>query len=212
MPRLSRAKPGHLRVPGLLIAGGLLATALACGRAGIPTPSAAQRATGLAQTAAVLLTSTAAAGFTPASATPPPTATPLPTTSSTATVPAATPVPATPTVMPTPCTNDSAFVTDVNVLDGTHFAPGAAFTKTWRLRNDGVCTWTTAYTFRRVSGESFGAASVNLLNEVPPGATVDLAVPMTAPGSNGTFTGEWQLHDPAGEAFGTKPYVQILVP
>ena len=37
------------------------------------------------------------------------------------------------------------FVADVTVPDGTTYAPGAAFTKTWRLKNIGTCTWSTSY-------------------------------------------------------------------
>ena len=44
------------------------------------------------------------------------------------------------------CTDRAQFVTDVTVPDGTKYDPGATFTKTWRLRNVGTCTWTTAYT------------------------------------------------------------------
>ena len=37
------------------------------------------------------------------------------------------------------------FVSDLTVPDGSSFAPGAAFTKTWRLMNIGTCTWKTSY-------------------------------------------------------------------
>jgi hypothetical protein len=198
------------------IAIGLLLTALvACGPASVPTPTVAERATGLALTAAVVLTSTAAAQaaqVTPAS----PTAPPSPTLPPTATVPATpTPVPTdtpTPAISPTPCENDSAFVSDVSVPDGTHIAPGAAFVKTWRLRNDGMCTWTTAYTIRHVSGDALGGTTLNLPTEVPAGETVDISVSLTAPAAAGTFRGEWQLHNSAGDAFGSKPFVEIIVP
>ncbi|HGJ66308.1 TPA: hypothetical protein ENS27_13160, partial [bacterium] len=41
--------------------------------------------------------------------------------------------------------NWAGFVADVTVPDGTSFAPGAAFIKTWRLKNIGTCTWTGKY-------------------------------------------------------------------
>ena len=198
-----------------LVVATLTAAVLACGPASTPAPSAADRATGLARTAEYVLTSTAAATITPATPTPLPTTTPEatatlePSPTATVTVVVASPTPA---VSPTPCENDSAFVADVNVPDGTHFAQGAAFNKTWRLRNDGFCTWTTAYTLRHVSGEGMGGATITLPNVVPAGATVDLTVALTAPARNGTFTGQWQLHGPDGAPFGTKPFVQIVVP
>lgn len=202
------------RLRGVAAVAALVGALLACGPASAPAPSAADRATNLARTAAFVLTSTAAA-VTPATATTPPTGTAPPAATFTASpvpVVAATTALPTPAFSPTPCENDLAFVSDVNVPDGTHFAPATGFVKTWRLRNDGACTWTTAYTFRYVSGDALGGAAINLPHEVPSGATVDLAVPMTAPAGAGTFTGQWQLHSPAGTAFGTKPFVQIAVP
>lgn len=194
----------------LVVLGAVL---LACGPAGTTAPPPGDRATGLAQTAAAILTATAAL-ITP----------PSPTATLTA-VPSATvpPVPTitetvfptqtlTPAPSPTPCENDSAFVSDLNVPDGTHFARGTPFVKTWRLRNDGTCTWTADYTFRYVGGDALSGAAINLPGAVPAGETVDLSVALVAPASNGTFRGEWQLHGPDDEPFGTTPYVEISVP
>jgi hypothetical protein len=184
---------------------------LACGNAGTPGPSVSDRATSLAQTAAALLTSTAAASITPVTATLPPTATtPAPTATE-------TPVPATslptPTVTPTPCAqNKSDFVSDVTIPDGKHEAPGAAFTKTWRLSNSGQCPWTSGYTLRNVGGEVMGGVTINLPNAVPVGATVDLSIGFVAPSAPGKHISRWQLFTPEGVAFGTKPFLQIMVP
>ena len=207
----------HRRCSLLLTA--LFAAALACAPAGAPTPSTSARATGLAQTAAALLTSTAAARatlVTPVPASPTFTGSPAPTATATPSVLTATPVPlpGTPTaiISPTPCENDSAFVSDVSIPDGTHFAPGAAFIKTWRLRNDGVCAWTTGYTLRLVGGDAMSGAAVNLPSAVPAGGSVDISVALVAPNSNGRFSGQWQLHSPEGAPFGAKPFVEIVVP
>ncbi len=53
-------------------------------------------------------------------------------------------VPPPPTISPSGC-DRASFVTDVNIPDGTTFTPGAAFSKTWRLKNTGTCTWTREY-------------------------------------------------------------------
>jgi len=45
------------------------------------------------------------------------------------------------------------FVSDLTVPDGTNFASGAAFTKTWRLQNVGTCTWGTSYRLVFSGGE-----------------------------------------------------------
>jgi hypothetical protein len=114
--------------------------------------------------------------------------------------------------------NDSIFVRDVNVPDGTHFAAGAAFTKTWRLRNSGACTWDASYRLNFVAGErmdgpesmSDGTSAIG--QTVLPGEEVDISVALTAPQADGTYHGQWQLVAPDGTAFGARPYVEIVVP
>ena len=48
--------------------------------------------------------------------------------------------------------------------------------------------------------------------EVAPGGIVDLSVNFTAPGVPGTHRSTWQLRTPDGTLFGSKPYLQIVVP
>jgi len=99
--------------------------------------------------------------------------------------------------------NWAQFVTDVTVPDGARFVPGAAFTKTWRLKNIGTCTWTGSYYIAFVSGEAMGAPTAVLMPEiVPPGDTVDISVNLTAPATTGRKRGNWQLYNPAGVPFG----------
>jgi uncharacterized repeat protein (TIGR01451 family) len=114
------------------------------------------------------------------------------------------------------------WVGDITVPDGTNMAPGAAFTKTWRLINVGTCTWTTGYTAIFITGDQMGApAAVNLPTTVVPGATVDITISMVAPSAVGNFRGDWKLKDPSGTIFGDGPagypqynwtfYVSIVV-
>src|SRR6266511_6187810 len=49
------------------------------------------------------------------------------------------------------------FVSDLTSPDGSSFAPGAVFTKSWRLLNIGTCTWNTSYNIVWVGGDSIGA-------------------------------------------------------
>jgi hypothetical protein len=95
------------------------------------------------------------------------------------------------------------FVADVTVPDGTNFAPGAAFKKTWRLKNIGTCTWTTSYSLVFDSGERMGGPTpVNLPVTVAPGQTVDLTVDMTAPSAAGVYIGYWKFKNASGGLFG----------
>ncbi len=99
------------------------------------------------------------------------------------------------------------FIADVTVPDGTTYAPGTAFTKTWRLKNIGTCTWTTSYALVFVSGSQMGAPSaVNLPSSVAPGGTIDISVNMTAPSTNGHYRGYWQLRNASGVLFGIGTY------
>ena len=95
------------------------------------------------------------------------------------------------------------FVTDVTVPDGTSFTPGQTFTKTWRLKNTGSCTWTTSYRVIFDSGNSLGApASFNLPTNVPPDAIVDISVQMKAPDAVKEYESNWKLQNASGVIFG----------
>lgn len=108
-----------------------------------------------------------------------------------------------PEVDPTTCTNSIEFVQDMNVPDDTAFEPGIEFTKTWRLRNNGTCPWTTAYSLVPVGGDEIPAPeSVPLATAVAPGQNVDLSVTFTAPEAIGTYRSNWQIANAAGEPFG----------
>lgn len=134
-----------------------------------------------------------------------PTFTPTFTATSTNTlVPTATPVPPTATVTtpPLPC-DKIEFVSDVTIPDGTTLAPNKSFTKTWRLKNGGSCTWTTGYSLVFVGGNSLGAPAIsNLATSVNPGEMIDVTISMVAPSSAGTYTGYWQLRNTSGGLFG----------
>jgi hypothetical protein len=100
------------------------------------------------------------------------------------------------------CTDRAQFVADVTVPDGTRYDPGAAFKKTWRLRNVGTCTWTTSYTMVFDTGAQMGSTtSVNLTNTAP-GQTVDVSVDMTAPNAAGHYIGYWKFKNASGTLFG----------
>lgn len=105
------------------------------------------------------------------------------------------------------CTDRAQFIADVTVPDGTRFDPGAAFTKTWRLRNIGTCTWTTAYTMVFITGEPMGSTnSVPMPSSVAPGQNVDVSVNLTAPNVAGNYTGYWRFKNANGKIFGIGLY------
>jgi photosystem II stability/assembly factor-like uncharacterized protein len=129
---------------------------------------------------------------------PPSTLTPLPPLTPTATPITSPP----PTPGPAGC-DRATFVTDVTVQDGTVFAPSAAFTKTWRLKNAGSCIWTTAYKLVYYSGEQMSApTTVNLPWGAVHDQTVDVSVNMVAPSTAGAYRGFWILTNASGKFFG----------
>ena len=99
------------------------------------------------------------------------------------------------------------FMGDITIPDGTHFAPGAALSKTWQFKNIGTCIWNTSYAIVFYSGAKMGAPSVVYMpNSVNPGATVNVTVPMTAPTTSGQYRGYWMLRNDSGVLFGVGPY------
>lgn len=108
------------------------------------------------------------------------------------------------TTQPIPC-DIAEFVSDVTVVDGTVFKPGELFTKTWRLKNIGSCTWTTNYALVFQSGDSMSTAEVqNLPNDVSPGQSIDVTTYLTAPSQPGRYKGYWQLQNTSGIKFPVK--------
>lgn len=88
--------------------------------------------------------------------------------------------------------------------DGSVFTPGSSFTKVWRLKNSGTCTWKTTYRVVLVSGDVLGGRNnMPLPVEVAPGQSIDLTMNFTTPLIEGDYRGNWQIRNDKGEIFGT---------
>lgn len=114
------------------------------------------------------------------------------------------------------CTDAAEFVADVTVQDNEVLPPGFVFTKTWRLANNGTCTWTSDYDLVFAGGDRMGGPQAQPLpRPVPPNQAINLSVQMVAPQINGTYRGDWQLRNADGELFGIPNevtfWVQIVV-
>lgn len=133
------------------------------------------------------------------------TSTPIPSQTPTLTFPTVTALPLeTFTVVPplTAC-DAAAFVSDVTYPDGSTVGIGVNFTKIWRVRNVGTCTWNTSYALVFVNGEKLGApAFVPVPGSVAPGQSIDIPVQMTAPNQVGRFKGYWKMRNSSGVLFG----------
>jgi hypothetical protein len=115
-----------------------------------------------------------------------------------------TPVPSptfTPTATPVPCLLGT-FIKDVTIPDGSKMQPGWDISKTWRVRNDGSCTWTRDFTLVFVSGDQMSGRTTSLPQEVKPGQMVDITLDLVAPSYAGKYRGNWMLQSANGKRFG----------
>ena len=173
----------------LFIVIGLILAACNLPSGSTPTPDPNAAFTAAAQTVEAQLTQAAALSTQPGLATLPPpsvTNTPLPTF---------TPIPPTPTN--TPICDLGQFIKDVNVPDGSDFAPNEAFTKTWRIKNIGECTW-SGYSLVFDGGESMSGPASVPIGTVAPGQEVDVSVDLKAPATSNTYRGYWRVRNASG--------------
>ncbi|NMB54104.1 MAG: hypothetical protein GYA15_05335 [Leptolinea sp.] len=175
------------------------------------TPAAPLNATEIAQTVIAQMTNPTSATRATEPAPAVNTHTPRPTMAeNTPTLPPT----ASPTITLTqrPC-NQAAFLADVTIADGSEIQTGTGFTKTWRLQNNGSCTWTSGYHVVFVNGDRMGAP-----DEVPVtsgtvsyGSSVEASVFLKAPSEPGTYRGNFKLRSPEGELFGVGSGVPFYV-
>ena len=102
--------------------------------------------------------------------------------------------------------NNSAFIADVTVPDGTIMKPGQDFTKTWAIQNTGTCKWDDGYTLAFVQGDNMDGYNITLKKTsdfVAPGSSVNFSIKMTAHLAPGKYTGCWKMQDDKGFFFGT---------
>ncbi len=107
--------------------------------------------------------------------------------------------------------DSGVFVSDVTIPDNTTLDAGKKFTKTWRVMNNGTCTWGSGYKLAFDSGDQMGGVNTPLSVSVPGGSTTDLSVAMVAPSNKGTYKGTWRLQNASGQSFGSFIYVLINV-
>jgi hypothetical protein len=146
--------------------------------------------TAAAQTVEALLSATPVSSIVTPSFTPlpiPATLTPIPSPASTNT----------PIATATTNCNVAQFITDVTVPDGTVMSPNQTFTKKWRIKNIGTCTW-TGFSLVFDSGESMGAPATKAISALNPGQEVDLEVNLTAPSTIGAYRGYWRINTNGG--------------
>jgi len=98
----------------------------------------------------------------------------------------------------------AGFISDVTIPDGTEIEAGTTFTKTWELRNDGTCTWTSGYDLVFYSGDQMDGEEAITIGDVSvaPGETLEISIELTAPEEPGQYIGYWMLQNESGSLFG----------
>ena len=181
--------------------------------------AAVQTAFAIVSQTAAAVTDTPTVTLTPG---PSPTLGPSKTPLITDTPPGGTPLPTnTPLInnTPLPATqqscNNAAYVDDVTIPDFSEIAPGAQFVKTWRVKNNGTCIWTTGY--RLVFG--YGGDGTDwktsqpayLTREVIPGEEIDVSMTLSAPVNTGQYGAHFNMQSNNGYNFGTDLTIIIKV-
>jgi len=124
------------------------------------------------------------------------------------------------TVLPPSCIDDMAFVADVTYPDNNMTSPpvvtpGQVFVKTWKVKNTGTCSWVPgyqlAYAYGNTPAAQMGGQPVPITSTISPGMTVDLSVTLTAPTTNGTYQGFWQMKNANSQSFGQTIWVGVTV-
>lgn len=166
----------------------------------VPTSTAAPTATQPAVPPKVDATGTPTA--LPVEASPTPTAENPPTLSP-------TPTPATPPTSAAAgddCIDKAGFFADVTVPDDTLFPVNTEFTKTWRFRNMGTCTWGDGYMLVFANGHIMGGPPSSPLPKAAPGDVIDVSVNLKSPSDGGTYAGDWQFQNSKGKRFGVNSH------
>jgi hypothetical protein len=101
-----------------------------------------------------------------------------------------------------------AFVADVTIPDGTLVTAAQTVSKTWRLRNCGTSNWAGLTAVR--TGGTYGPASF-AVPTVPPGGTVNLTVPVTAPVTDGLARATYRLQAADGHYADNSFWVELSV-
>lgn len=113
------------------------------------------------------------------------------------------------TPAPQACAYRASFVQDVTIPDNTIIPSGGSFVKTWRVVNNGTCSWgpgSGMSSLAFVGGDPLGAPNVvPIPNAVAVGTTTDLSINMVAPQQAGVFKSNWKLRADDGTLIGVGP-------
>jgi uncharacterized protein YkwD len=100
---------------------------------------------------------------------------------------------------PSNCKVQAVLLEDVTIPDNTLVPAGEIFTKTWRFKNTGTCHW-TGYTINYLAGNRMGAPDSAPIPDTVAGSSVEISLDLTAPSTDGSYSGYFTLKDAEGES------------
>lgn len=115
---------------------------------------------------------------------------------------------------PPKCVDNSRFVADVTVPDGSEFAANQPFVKKWSLLNpsaEGICPWAAGYNAVWTGGVNLADTASFDVPSARPGERITVEIPMRAPTQAGKYTSVWILRSPRGILFGDRFSAEIVV-
>ncbi len=196
----------------MMLSCALLIVSCAPGNQAPPTPNVVFVQTAAAQTVVSQFTLTAASW----TLTPPPATTDTPAVLDTPTTGPTSTATLTGGITATPILCDALSfdptAVDVNIPDGTQMTAGQQFVKTWKVKNNGSCTWGAGYGLvyagysDKMSGQPQPLSAV-----VGPGQEVSVSVQFIAPTKAGDYLSAWQMANANGKPFPKVVFVKITV-
>lgn len=111
--------------------------------------------------------------------------------------------------------NNSIYLADLTIPDGTEMRPGVDFKKVWSFQNTGSCTWDEGYSLVFIGGDqAIDPVNYNITvreDFIDPGETAEFDIPLTAPLTEGSYTGSWRMRSDSGVYFGETFTVNFVV-
>lgn len=103
--------------------------------------------------------------------------------------------------------NNSIYIADITIPDGTVLKPGEDFKKIWQFRNTGSCTWDEGYALVFIGGDTaIDPVNYEIKDKkdfIGPGEDAEFDIPLTAPLTVGSYQGTWRMRNDQGVFFGT---------
>ncbi len=111
--------------------------------------------------------------------------------------------------------DNSQFIADVTLADGTEVLPGQTLVKTWRIKNLGPCVWNQDYTLAFGWGgdgtEWNTADSTHFNKKVAVGDTIDVSIELKMPSKSGTYGATFRTMNDNDFYFGPSLTILIVV-